>query len=77
MPLFARSSGCPMPDNSKILGEFIEPELRMTSRDADFSMVCPSFKNRTPVHRLPLKLRESTTASVRIVKFGLVLAGYK
>ena len=66
-----------MPDNSKILGEFIEPELRMTSRDADFSMVCPSLEKRTPVHHLPSKLRDSTTASVRIVKFGLVLAGSK
>ena len=66
-----------MPDNSKILGEFIEPELRMTSRNANFSKVLPSFKKRTPVHRLPLKINESTTASVRTVRFGLALAGSK
>ena len=36
----------------------------MTSRNANFSTVRPSFKKRTPVHHLPLKLT-TTTASVR------------
>src|SRR5215831_14999235 len=77
MPRCLRSACGPMPDSNRRRGEWIAPTQRISSLDVPTERSLPSSRKSRPVHRVPVNLSLSASASVRTVRFWCAITGHR